>query len=170
MLKKITNSSKVYFVSTWVYHVLCHSGLFMYCRCVIVNMSLTCRGASAETPPCCLPPGSSSSLMCAHFPQRSQITVIPLSAAPLLLALTFIFPLLQSTSVTFLHAADELWRDRLHVLIGAVGPGGCNPLGPLTVVLQPVQVQLRQLFEESVPLLFTQLRPELQDVRLPRAR
>lgn len=82
---------------------------------------------------------------------------------------TSFFPLCEAVSATFPHAADELGGDRLYVLIQTVGRGGCSLRGRLTVCLQPLQVQLSQLLEESVPLLLTQLRPKLQDVRLPRA-
>lgn len=94
-----------------------------------------------------------------HYP----VTIF-LSLNELIQSLTFIFPLRQRTSFTFPYAADELRRDGFYVLIHSGGRGDTRR-SP-TVLLQGLEVQRRQLQEKTVSFLFTQLRPELQDVGL----
>lgn len=86
---------------------------------------------------------------------------------------TLVLPLGQSAAVALPHAADGLRRDGLHVLVPVpvlVGVRGRRRrAGRLAVLAESLQVEQSQVLEEGLPLTFSQLRPEPQDVGLTRS-
>lgn len=82
--------------------------------------------------------------------------------------LTELLPLTLGLGAAPARAAHELRREGLDETVQAGGRAACCLYGRLTVLAQPLQVQLRQLLEETLPFLLTQLRPEAQDMGLAR--
>lgn len=82
------------------------------------------------------------------------------------LILTQSFPVGQKLFGTFPDAADRLCRDWFYVVSYTGGRGGYSPRRRFTVLSEPLQIEQRELLEEPLPVLFTQFRPELQDVLL----
>lgn len=86
----------------------------------------------------------------------------------MVVTLTELLPLTLGLRAAPSRAAHELRREGLDETVQASGRAVCSLYGRLTVLPQPLQVQLRELLEETLPVLLAQLWPEAQDVGLAR--